>query len=552
MSTISKQISRAIVVIVAALTLLGVTSAFTLASAHPRTSGTVHPAGGLQNTQAPPAPVFALSGSLPASVDLSAYNPPVGDQGGVNSCMAWATGYYLRGWYAKRDGYYPTGNSMNSFAPMYTYAQIVQGANAGTSFPQNLDIQMKQGLDSQSDYAEGNYEYSIQPSDAERTNASRYKIASYKDYSNPGGSGFETWIKTTLAGNNPIAILVPEYPELKNATATTSLIGVPTSGETSVGNHGMFAYGYDASGLLVENQWGTGWGNNGYAELSWDFVNKYGFEAVSIVPQSPPGTWIQLPGGATDISVGGFGSVWALGTSPVYGGYGIYHWNPTTWTWNQIPGGAVRIAVGPDDKPWVVNSFGNIFKWSGLTWTQVAGAARDIGVGADGSVWVVGYGSAVGNASAPAKTSAAVTTGTNTTATRSTIVNMCSVVALNPNDGGIFHLTLGGWQQIPGGANRIAVDGNGRPWIVSSCGAIYRWTGSAWQQVPGAAHDIGVGTNDVAWVTGTNAVGGGYQTYRYNGSGWDAIDGGATAISVGPRGNAWVSASDGTIWEYIG
>jgi hypothetical protein len=470
--------------------------------------------------------------------------------------MAWATGYYLRGWYAKRDGYYPT-NGWQSFEPMYTYAQIVQGSNIGTSFPQNLDIQMKQGIDTRSDYQQGDYDYTIQPTDAERTNASRFKIASYKDYGNPGGTGLETWIKTSLAGNNPVVILFPIYPEFDNATATSSLVGVPTSAEVTKGprgSHGVFAYGYDANGLLIENQWGTSWGNNGYGELSWDFVNKYGQEAANIVPQSPPATWIPLPGGATDIAVGGFGSVWALGTTPVYGGYGIFHWNPTTWTWNQIPGGAVRIAVGADDKPWVVNSFGNIFRWSGAVWTQVSGAGRDIAVAGDGTIWVVGSSSVVNSTTGTSRLSATTNTGLSTgMSARTTLgatINTCLIASLN--DGGIFHLTFAGWQQLPGRANRIAVDGNGNPWVVDGCGRISRWTGSAWQQLPGAARDIGVGADNVAWIVGTNAVGGGYQTYRFNGGGWDAIDGGATAISVGPRGNAWVAASDSTMWEYIG
>src|SRR5689334_1387751 len=57
------------------------------------------------------APSAAQLAALPASVDLSQNAPPVGDQGSVNSCTSWATGYYLRGWYAKRDGYYPSGGS---------------------------------------------------------------------------------------------------------------------------------------------------------------------------------------------------------------------------------------------------------------------------------------------------------------------------------------------------------------------------------------------------------------------------------------------------------
>jgi hypothetical protein len=101
--------------------------------------------GGLLTTPAPPPPLNTLATTtLPASVDLSRYNPPVENQGPVNSCAAWATDYYLRGWYAKRDGYYPLGgpDGAGGFEPMYTFAQLKTGWSDGTSLDDNLDLQM--------------------------------------------------------------------------------------------------------------------------------------------------------------------------------------------------------------------------------------------------------------------------------------------------------------------------------------------------------------------------------------------------------------------------
>jgi hypothetical protein len=87
--------------------------------------------------------------------------------------------------------------------------------------------------------------------------------------------------------------------------------------------------------------------------------------------------------------VGGDGSVWALGNTPVTGGYGIYHWDATTWTWAAIPGGAVRIAVDPNGYPWVVNNVGAILRWDGTTWQQLPGAARDLAISPDGTTWMI-------------------------------------------------------------------------------------------------------------------------------------------------------------------
>ena len=249
-----------------------------------------HSLGFVPNPAAPRAPLVpaAQVATLPASVDLSQYAPPVGDQGNVLSCVSWATGYGLRGWYAKRDGYYPAGGAGNtgSYEPMYLYSQIVQGQNVGTSFSANLSL-LQGGIDTRADYTQGDYNYTTLPTSAETTNASHIKLASYQDVS---GSNLQNWIETTLAGGNPVAVGLPDYPEFDNASASNPLVGLPKPGETSRGNHAVAAFKYDANGLWIENSWGTSYGQNGWSELSWSFVNQYVFEAVSEAPLMPGGT----------------------------------------------------------------------------------------------------------------------------------------------------------------------------------------------------------------------------------------------------------------------
>jgi hypothetical protein len=501
-----------------------------------------HPAGFVPNTKALPASQASFSAAKLAAVDLSAYTPPVGEQGAVNSCTAWATGYYLRGWYAKRDGYYSS-----DFTAMYTYSQIAlahgdfsTNANSGSTFKENLDIQVSQGIDTALDY-HANKATPVLPTSAQRVNAAAYKIAGYTDIFNDSTASFAGWIKATLASGNPIAIGFPIYPEFKDAAKTSGYVAAPTSGETSEGLHATFVYGYDQNGLRIENQWGDSWGNHGRGVLSWDFVNRYAHEAISITPPSRPTSWQQLPGGATDISVGGTnssifhlngGEIWAIGTTPVSGGYGIYHWNPFTWTWDVANGGAVHIAIGLDESPWIVDSFGNIFRWTGGAWKQMPGSARDIAVGDDNSVWVIGW---------------------------TLRDNYCRP---GPCDGGIYHWTGSDWQQIPGSANRITVDNFGHPWVVTRGGSVYHWTGSNLQLLPGAATDIACGGGGAAgsdcWITGTDG-----NIYRWHStkvypernveSGyWVAVSRStAVAIAVGPSSNPWVVNSGGSILEYV-
>ena len=253
------------------------------------------------------APTIVNATALPASVDLSQYNPPVGDQKGVESCTSWATGYYLRGWYATRDGYFPAG----SYAPMYLYSQIVGGQNVGTTFAANFTILQQQGIDTRADYTQGDYDYTDRPTAAESSNALHIKLASYNEVD---GSNLQTYIESTLAAGNPVVVALPIYPEFDHASAANPLVSLPQPGETSRGGHVVFASKYDANGLWIENSWGTSWGLNGWAELSWSFVNQYVNAVGTEAPLMPGGIVPNVIGQLTysagnTVRAAGFGDV---------------------------------------------------------------------------------------------------------------------------------------------------------------------------------------------------------------------------------------------------
>ncbi|MGO8951595.1 MAG: C1 family peptidase [Ktedonobacterales bacterium] len=536
-----------------------------------------HGTGFVVNTQAPSPPTTIYSGSLPASVDLDQFNPPVGDQGAEGTCTAWATAYYLRGWYAKRDGYYPP----SGFSPDFTYDQAPKDPNGGTDFQDNLKVQVTEGLDTMGDFFQPpttpNVRYpppatptvlyppadsAIAPvADSVLTNAARYRIAGYKDYQNLDGQSFVNYIKQVLASQNPLAIGIKvstQFNNFKNLPAsTTSDLITGTSG--NLGGHAVFAYGYDQKGLLIENQWGTQWGFNGYAELSWGYVESLGLEVATITdPTETVPAFQQLPGTATAISVGADGAVWALGTTPVTGGYDIYYWNAVTWSWMAIPGGAVRIAVDPSGNPWVVNNAGNILRWDGYTWHQLPGAARDLAIGQYGTAWMI---------AAPPPTNRNGCPSAGCGATAETIAGIPSA-GCQPNyvgcaDGNISFWTGSAWQQFPGAGNRIADYGDSTPWDINSNGVISYYTQGnivstpGWVTVssPGSAKAIAVAgafcdspcdENNAVWAIGSD--GNLLRWYQTPGA-WDTNLDSASAVAAAPGGSAWVVNSNGTIFE---
>jgi hypothetical protein len=209
------------------------------------------------------------SSSLPASVDISGGVPPVGDQGQTGSCQAWATGYVAMGWWANR-----VGVTNAQLAPMYLYAQYAKGNPEIGAWPETpLSILKKQGIDTVTDYEpmQQNLDCTTQPSAAQKTNAAHFKISGY--VKNSLTNGVQDAIMSTLAAGYPITLSISVYSEFENANASNLLVGPPQAGDVAYGGHAITAFAYDSAGVWIMNQWGTSWGYNGWAELSWDFID---------------------------------------------------------------------------------------------------------------------------------------------------------------------------------------------------------------------------------------------------------------------------------------
>ncbi len=229
-------------------------------------------------TSAPTAP--------PASADISQYNPPVADQGDTNACVAWVTAYYMRGWYARRDGTYPAGgpDGTGGFAPMYLYTQITRGRNIPISFDDAFALLATQGVAARDAYTQGDQDYADAPTLGERTSAASYKTAgaTVLFQGTNQGDAARLAIEKSIAGGDPIGLGIPVYDNFWNADSTHAYIDGALG--TNHGNHTVFATRYDSNGLWIENQWGTSWGRNGWAELSWSFVERQAWEAVTMRP----------------------------------------------------------------------------------------------------------------------------------------------------------------------------------------------------------------------------------------------------------------------------
>src|SRR5581483_6093113 len=125
-------------------------------------------------------------------------------------------------------------------------------------------------------------DYRDPPTSAEKANAANYHITGYTTLYTPGSGSAQAAIETALAAGRPVVVGLPVYSNFMNATASDAIVDLPPPGAAHYGDQGVVGVKYDANGLWVENQWGAGWGLNGYAELTWSFVNQDLLSAYTI------------------------------------------------------------------------------------------------------------------------------------------------------------------------------------------------------------------------------------------------------------------------------
>lgn len=241
----------------------------------------------------------ALRAPLSSSADLRAWCSPVEDQLGLGSCTANAAAgiveYFERRAYGKHIDasrlflYKTTRNLMQVTGDTGCWLRDTMGALVLCGVPDEKYWPYKE---KDFDKEPGSFVYSM---------ADNYETVKYFCH-DPQGSDLPSEqvllsVKKYLEAGIPSMFGFWGFQSFEDA-AKAGDIPFPCQGETAQWGHAVMAAGYDDSrrikntrcntetggALLIRNSWGSGWGDNGYGWLPYDYVlNRLALDFWSIV-----------------------------------------------------------------------------------------------------------------------------------------------------------------------------------------------------------------------------------------------------------------------------
>lgn len=204
--------------------------------------------------------------------------PPVGNQGGEGSCVAFGTTYAGRSidWQTTHPAAW--SQSVNIFSPEYVYNQIKvrRSCSSGSYVIRGLDLLKLQGVCTWTLMPYTDVSCTLLPTTAQKTAAAAYKIAGYSTVARTTAD-----IKAFLAAGKAVIVAGPVsngYMNLASGAVLTTFDG------TSLGGHCYCVVGYDddKGAFKFMNSWGTTWATAGFGYIAYGYETTWWTEAYVI------------------------------------------------------------------------------------------------------------------------------------------------------------------------------------------------------------------------------------------------------------------------------
>ena len=216
---------------------------------------------------------------LPPEADLRAHMPPVYDQGQLGSCTANAIGGAME--------YVRTRQGESDFMPsrlfIYYNERVVEGttsSDSGAQIRDGIKVVNTEGVCPESSWPYDITKFAARPTPDCYTSALTDLVLQYQAVQTLAD------LKDALSSSLAVVFGFTVYESFESQqVASSGIVPLPQPNEKAVGGHAVLAVGYsDPKGqVTVRNSWGSGWGDQGYFYMPYEYLTGPGKVADTAV-----------------------------------------------------------------------------------------------------------------------------------------------------------------------------------------------------------------------------------------------------------------------------
>lgn len=208
------------------------------------------------------------------SVDLREWDSLVEDQGYLGSCTANSiTNCYELLVKKLYPEYFTELSRLFVYYNARTYDNTT-AQDSGVTIKDGLRGVKQYGVCSESLWPYNPDNFFMRPSVEAYADAEQRTITNYEWLS--GNSD----IMEVVNLNKPVLLGILVYTDFLSVSADNPVVPMPADSDVDVGGHAVSIVGYDLDKqqFLIKNSYGSGWGDQGYGWLPFEYVNMYSFE----------------------------------------------------------------------------------------------------------------------------------------------------------------------------------------------------------------------------------------------------------------------------------